>query len=82
MTNNIKSQCQRTILSTSQAYLDIQKEECDPLIEDIEFELKQLYPTLSGDQIKDWSMEFINWETPKDRKAIFKRLDKMFGKKK
>ena len=82
MTNNIKSQYQKTILSTAQAYLDIQKEECDPLIEDIKFELKQMYPGMSQDQLNDWAMEFVNWDKPSERKKIFDRLDSMYGGKK
>ena len=81
MTNNIKNQYKRTILSTAQAYLDIQKEECDPLIEDIKYELMSLYPSMGEKELTDWAMEFINWEKLKDRKFIFKKLDCIFGKK-
>ena len=82
MTNNIKDQCRQAILSIAEIYIDIQNKQCDPLISDIEFELKQLYPSMSPQQLADWSMEFINWEKLKDRKKIFDRLDSMYGGKK
>lgn len=48
----------------------------EPLTNQIEIYLKQLYPNLSNEQASDWSLEFVNF--PNNHTGVFKRMNKLF----
>ena len=66
------------IKSLAKSYIDIQENQCDPLLVGIEKSLRELYPKMHDENVKDWATEFINRD-PKEFKNIFRMLNNRYS---
>jgi|TARA_R110000868_G_scaffold404172_1_gene682072 hypothetical protein len=65
------------ILAIAHRYQNIQKTQCDPLINEIEDLLGQLYP-LSEQQCSNWAMDIINSSEVYSVTDVLDRMDSYF----
>lgn len=59
-------------------YQNIQKTQCDPLINEIQDLLGRIYPALSEQQCSNWAMDIINSSEVYSVTDVFDRLDGYF----
>ena len=64
------------IQKITDSYISIQKYQCDPLINNISYRLRLLYPAMDKNQSDDWSLEFVNSDG--NCEDVFDRMDNIF----